>query len=175
MVGGLMFRSLAIISMSLALSACACAQSRNEKEAPKVKVILQAGSPVSVDEYTFYPSRLRVICRVMNRSDEQIVAVRLGWFAMSTNQETTTHFGEVYRIPSGLRPNGAIEVNALRVPDLQEPHIIRITMFIAEAQYSDGYTWRTDINSLRSELERRLRSVLLHREEVALTVPYGQK
>ena len=90
--------------MALALSACAYAQSGNEKEAPKVKVILQAGSPVSVDEYTFYPNRLTVKCRVMNRSDEQIVAVRLGWFATSTNQETSTHFGKVYRIASAFAP-----------------------------------------------------------------------
>jgi len=169
-----MFRSLAIFSMALAFTACTYAQSKNEREAPKVKVILQAGSPLSVDEYTFYPSRMRVLCRVMNRSEERIVAVRLGWFATSTNQETTTHFGDIYRIPSGLRPNESVEVNALRVPDLQEPHITRITMFVAEALYSDGYRWRTDINSLRLELERRLRNVLPHREQVSLTVPDGQ-
>ena len=164
-----MVRAFAIFSMVLALSVCTYAQSKDETEAPQVKVILQAGSPVSIDEYTFYPSRMKIICRVMNRSDERIVAVRLGWFVTSTNQETTTHFGEMYRIPAGLRPTASIDLNPLRVPDLQGRHTARITMFVAEALYSDGYKWRTDINSLRSELERRLRNVFPHREEAALT------
>jgi len=174
MVGGFMVRAFAIFSMALALSVCTYAQRKDEKEPPKVKVILQSGSPVSIDEYTSYPTKMRVVCRVMNRSNQRIVALRLGWFVTSENQETITQFGEIYYIPAGLRPAASIDVSPLRVPELQGSSTARITMFVAEVLYSDGYRWRTDINSLRSELERRLRYVLPHREEVALSVPHNQ-
>lgn len=173
MVGGFTVRAFAIFTIAVALSACAYAQSEDERAAPKVKVILQAGSPVSIDEYVSYPRRMRVICRVTNLSDERIVAVRLGWFVTSVNQETATHFGEIYRIPVGLRPAASVEVSPLSIPDLQGSQVARITMFVAEAQYSGGYMWRTDVNSLRSELERQLRYVFPHREEAALSLLHG--
>jgi hypothetical protein len=165
-----MIRAVAIFSMALLLSVCSYAQTNDENYAPKIKVILQAGSPVSIDEYTSYPNRMKVMCRVTNQSDQRIVAVRLGWFVTSGDQETITKFAEIYYIPAGLRPTASIGVSPLRIPDLQGIRTARITIFVAEVLYSNGYKWRTDINSLRSELKRRLRNVVPRWEEIALSV-----